>query len=166
MKTPQSFSFPTWLVMLFMALHAGHACAGRAKVTFVTDGDTLWARSVEGGKPFKIRIDGIDAPEICQAGGQASRDALISRVGGRTVTVSARRQDDYGRSVAAVELNGEDIAGWMVSHGHAWSYQLRRDGSPYRALQIQARSARLGLFADPTAVHPRVFRRRHGSCRP
>ena len=166
MKTPRSFSLLSWFAIFLIALSVRTAWAGSAKVTYVTDGDTLWARSDEGGKPFKIRIEGIDAPEICQAGGQAARDALASRVLGRAVIVYTRRPDDYGRSVATLEMDGEDIAGWMVSQGHAWSYQFRRDGSLYRALQSQARSERRGLFANPTAVHPRVFRKRHGSCHP
>ncbi len=153
------------VAMFLIATIVRPAWAADAKVTYVTDGDTLWVRPAGGGKSIKVRIDGIDAPEICQAGGDAARMALASRVVGRTVVVSTRRQDDYGRQVATIELDGEDIAAWMVSQGHAWSYQVRRDGSRYRALQIQARAERRGLFAQPGALHPRVFRRQHGSCR-
>lgn len=39
-------------------------------VTYVIDGDTLYVRPVEGGTTVNVRIDGIDAPEICQVGGQ------------------------------------------------------------------------------------------------
>lgn len=100
----------------------------------------------------------MDAPEICQAGGVAARAALTQRVSGRTVVVSPRRRDSYGRTVASLHLGGDDIAGWMVGRGQAWS-----SGS-YRALQVQAQAAGRGLFADPAAVPPRVFRQRHGSC--
>ncbi|HYW56900.1 MAG TPA: thermonuclease family protein [Polaromonas sp.] len=165
MKTSRSSPVRFWIAIALIAIFARTAWAGSAKVTYVTDGDTLWVRPGGAGKPIKIRIDGIDAPEICQAGGEAARAALASRVVGRTVVFSTRRQDDYGRHVATIELDGEDVAAWMVGQGHAWSYQIRRDGSPYRALQIEARSARRGLFAQPGAMHPRVFRRQHGSCR-
>lgn len=101
----------------------------------------------------------MDAPEICQAGGVAARAALAQRVSGRMVTVSPRRRDSYGRTVASLHLGGEDIAGWMVGRGQAWS-----GGGPYQALQVQAQAARRGLFADPAAVPPRVFRQRHGPC--
>ena len=38
-------------------------------VTHVTDGDSLWVRPASGGAPRQIRLQGIDAPEICQAFG-------------------------------------------------------------------------------------------------
>jgi len=154
------------MAIVLMAISACPAWAWDAKVTHITDGDTLWVRPGQGGKPVKIRVEGVDAPEICQAGGQAARAALADRLVGRTVAVSARRHDDYGRTVAAIHLDGEDIAGWMVSQGHAWSYRFRRDGGPYLTQQHEAQSARRGLFADPAALPPRVFRKRHGSCHP
>ncbi|MDW5443857.1 thermonuclease family protein [Polaromonas sp. SM01] len=124
----------------------------------------MWVAPARGGKPVKIRIHGIDAPEICQAGGVAARAALAHHVSGRTVGVSPRRRDSYGRTVASLYLGGEDIAGWMVGRGQAWSAPFSRDGGPYQALQVQAQAARRGLFADPAAVSPRVFRQRHGPC--
>ena len=43
-------------------------------VTYMIDGDTLYVRPVEGGKTVSVRIDGIDAPEICQIGRQQARE--------------------------------------------------------------------------------------------
>ena len=154
------------IAIVLIAVSALPAWAWSGKVTYITDGDTLWVQPGQGGKPVKIRVNGIDAPEICQAGGQAARAALVRRVAGQTVTLSTRRHDDYGRTVATIHLDGEDIAGWMVSQGQAWSYRYGRDGGYYLALQLQAQSARRGLFADPAALPPRVFRKRHGSCHP
>ena len=37
-------------------------------VTYVIDGDTVKVRPSNGGKPISIRIEGINAPEICQQG--------------------------------------------------------------------------------------------------
>lgn len=47
--------------------------AWRGTVTYITDGDTLWIRHLHGGRARKIRLDGIDAPEICQAYGARAR---------------------------------------------------------------------------------------------
>jgi len=138
------------------------AWAWHGKVTRITDGDSLWVRPADGGPPVKLRIDGIDAPEICQVGGQAARKALVARLAGRTVSVQTRRNDDYGRALATVSLDGEDMAAWMVSQGHAWAYRQR--SGAYLALQLQAQSAGRGLFADRNALQPRIFRRQHGSC--
>ncbi len=151
---------------LACALQAGAAQLWQGTVTRVSDGDTLWLRPAAGGKPVKVRISGIDAPEICQPGGPAARKALAARVLGRQLGVRARGQDDYGRTIAALELDGEDLAAWMVSQGHAWSYGFGRDGGPYAAQQARAQAASRGLFADRAALAPRLFRKRHGPCDP
>jgi len=151
---------------LAATLQAAAAQPWQGSVTRVSDGDTLWVRPAAGGKPVKVRINGIDAPEICQAGGRAARKALAARVSGRPLSVLARGLDDYGRTIASLELDGEDVGGWMVSQGHAWSYGFGRDGGPYAVQQARARAASRGLFADPAALAPRLFRKRHGPCEP
>lgn len=133
-------------------------------VTRVVDGDTVWVTRSAGGKPLKVRIGGIDAPEICQAGGVASREALKGRLFRQSVTLSFRFHDDYGRALATVHLEGEDMGRWMVAQGQAWSYHYRQDAGPYAAEQALAQAAGRGLFGQGDAENPRSFRQRHGSC--
>jgi micrococcal nuclease len=136
-------------------------------VVYVTDGDTLWVRPDDAplhSEPRKIRIDGIDAPESCQLYGAQSTAALKGLVATKPVTVQSKRFDDYGRDVAKIMVNSIDAGGWMVRNGHAWSYHYRHSSGPYRAEEEAAIRARLGLFADPAAIEPRVFRREHGTC--
>ena len=130
----------------------------------MSDGDTLFVRPDAGGQPVKIRMDGLDAPEICQAYGPASRQALQSRVLGQPVSVDGRRRDNFGRVLARIRWQQADVGEWMVRQGHAWSYRYRRDAGPYAAEEAQARAAQRGLFADAQALQPRDFRKRHGSC--
>ena len=136
-------------------------------VTYVVDGDTVRVRPPEGGKPVSIRIDGIDAPEICQSGGTVARDALKRRVLGKRVVIYSKVHDDYGRLVARIGLNGEDQGKWMVAHGLAWSYRYRNNAGPYAVQQRHAQTARLGLFSPAYAsapAYPGKFRKQHGSC--
>lgn len=142
---------------------AGRAAPWQGRVTQVTDGDTLWVRPDGGGSPRAIRLDGIDAPERCQAYGPVARDQLARRVEGRQVQVLPRRHDDYGRLLARVEHQGQDLGRWMVRQGHAWSYRYRAQPGPYAALEAQARSQHLGLWQG-RPERPRTFRQRHGSC--
>lgn len=135
-------------------------------VTHVTDGDTLWVRPRSGGAPRKVRLLGIDAPEICQEHGIRSRDALAGIALHRHVTVASRMRDDYQRALGNVRVRDLDLARWMVSHGHAWSYRFRRDPGPYSQQESQARSAGRGLWAAAAPVTPREFRKRNGSCKP
>ena len=145
-----------------LLLCSGAAQALSGVVTRVADGDTLWVRPADG-KPIKVRLQGIDAPERCQPWGEQARAALAARVLHRQVAVRTRAYDDYRRAIAHVELNGEDVAAWMVREGHAWSYRYRRSLGPYAEQEQQARAARRGLFAQ-AAIEPRVFRKTHGPC--
>ncbi len=149
---------------LFITGNVDAATVFNGKVTYVADGDTLWVQPDTGGTPRKLRIDGIDAPEICQAGGAASRALLAQMVLHQQVRVAVRRQDVYGRGLARVWLNGNDLGAQMVRSGQAWSYRWRRDTGPYAAEETLARGSGLGLFAARQAELPRDFRKRHGAC--
>ena len=135
-------------------------------VTHVTDGDSVWVRPAGGGAVREIRINGIDAPEICQAFGTEAREALSRRVLRRRVVVVTHGEDDYHRTIARLSLGHEDIGAWMVRNGYAWSYRFRENPGPYRHFEARARTAHRGLWADSRAESPRDFRVRHGSCRP
>ena len=144
-------------------------------VTRVLDGDTVWVKpttrpqGAKAGEILKVRIVGIDAPEICQLGGPEALAALRGNVLGQTVTLtspSPRSQDDYGRVLATIDKQGQDVGRWMVQRGQAWSYSYRSNAGPYAAEQAQARAAGVGLFAKRSAENPRNFRKRHGSCYP
>ncbi|MDP2417733.1 thermonuclease family protein [Hydrogenophaga sp.] len=135
-----------------------------ARVTRVSDGDTLWVKPLAGGRYQKLRLDGVDAPEICQSGGPAAREALASRVLDQVVTVRVRALDSYGRGLAKVSVGGEDLAAALVRGGHAWSSRWRRSQGPYAAEEAQARAERKGIFGLDGAEMPHEFRRRHGPC--
>lgn len=135
-----------------------------ATVSHVSDGDTLWVQPDAGGPPRKLRIDGIDAPEICQPGGEAARAALMQLALRKRVSVSVRRHDDYGRGLARLQVEGGDLGAQLVRSGHAWSYRWRQHPGPYAAEEALARQLRQGLFAAGRPELPRDFRKRHGSC--
>jgi micrococcal nuclease len=132
-------------------------------VNHVTDGDTLWLRPAVGA-PVQVRIQGLDAPEICQPFGPQARDALAARVLHRSVRVATRARDRYHRTVGNVSLDGQDVGAWLVAGGFAWSTRYRGRSGPYALEEAQARQGRVGLWAA-NAVEPKVFRKRHGSCR-
>ena len=77
------------IILMASNVHAKRAFAG--KVSYVTDGDTLWVQPDAGGAPRKLRLDGIDAPEICQSGGEASRAMLAQRALYQRVEVTVRQ---------------------------------------------------------------------------
>jgi len=154
---------------LALAAWAVHADTLTAVVTYVTDGDTLWVQLPGESRAVKLRFQGIDAPELCQDGGAASKAALAAKVLHRTVQLSTnQRRDDYGRLLARVSVGtgakAQDVGAWMVQQGQAWSYRYRRSLGPYASQEQAAQAAKRGLWAMPAPIEPRVFRKRHGSC--
>ncbi len=162
-----------WLAGCVLAL-AGTALQAQVQtlsgiVTRVSDGDTLWLRPAPNDherrpRPVKLRLLGLDAPERCQPWGGEATAALKARVLKREVTIERRATDDYGRGLVVLRLQGEDVGAWLVAQGHAWSDGWRSHAGAYAAQERQARAAKRGLFADPRALEPRVFRKRHGPC--
>lgn len=137
-----------------------------AQVTYVVDGDSIWVRTEDGGQRRKLRLSGIDAPEICQKHGDSSRAALQALVQGQRVLVRVRAYDRYARGIATIERadDGLDVIGTMVAQGWAWSEDYRGRKGKYWREQAQARAGRKGVFAKGQPETPSAFRKRHGSC--
>jgi endonuclease YncB( thermonuclease family) len=161
----------------------------QGRVSWVSDGDTVWVAPLQGDAR-KVRLLGIDAPEICQPHGPQAKAALETLVLGKVVTVQGRQVDDYGRLLAKIYLTEAshtpnaaspadldhpghqgvvpnrslDVGRWLVQRGHAWAGRFRNASGSYGADEQQARQLGLGLFAQPDVELPRTFRRRHGPC--
>lgn len=153
-----------FFAIVLIAVSPCAAWAFAAKVTKISDGDTLWVRPESGGAPRKLRLLGLDAPEICQPGGLAAREALRRMVSSAQVQVQVTYMDDYGRGLARLTVNGQDVGAQLVQAGHAWSGRWRASLGPYAEEEAQARRARRGVFVDSAAELPRQFRQRHGPC--
>lgn len=135
----------------------------RGTVTYVVDGDTLYVRPADSRKPVSVRIDGIDAPEICQSGGVQAREELRTRVLGQQVLVHPKANDRYGRLVASIVMENLDQGGQMVAAGQAWAFRFTAGRGPYAAHQRNAEAARLGVFSAAVLPQtPALFRKVHG----
>lgn len=124
----------------------------------VADGDSL----VVGG--VRVRLEGIDAPELAQTCTRGGRDyacgreaqaALARLAAGGTVSCEGSGRDRYGRVLArctagTIELNRAMVeAGWAVAYGD------------YGAQETAARRAGRGLWAG-SFERPQEWRRVHG----
>lgn len=132
-------------MLLFSQPSFAATFGGRAEAV---DGDTL----VVAG--HKVRLFGIDAPEIdqtCERGGRlwscgkAAKDLLADLVGTAVVECSVQDIDRYGREVAVCVRRGEDIAALMVRQGGAIAY--RKYSARYVNAEAAARREGLGLWA-------------------
>ncbi|MDL5044984.1 thermonuclease family protein [Oscillatoria amoena NRMC-F 0135] len=91
------------------------------KVARVIDGDTY---VLENGD--KVRMIGINAPEMKTEFGDDAKEHLKGLIEGRTVELKSDKgngdKDKYGRLLRYTILNGEDISLRMVCDGYAIVY--------------------------------------------
>lgn len=132
-------------------------------VLSVGDGDSLKVRCPQAPheRTLRLRVAEIDAPELRQAFGRRSRQALAALCQRQRAQVEIREQDVYGRSVARVRCQGVDVAQAQVRAGMAWVAPgyARGDGD-LQALERQARRQRTGLWAQARPTPPWVYRHR------
>ena|SRR5947209_10246303 len=135
------------------------ACGGdrcgetEAVVARVIDGDTI---ELESG--VRVRYLLVDTPEIrrdCFA--EDAKRFNSALVLGKTVRLQydARCTDDFGRSLAFVSVDGQQVSSLLVQSGYACVLFIPPDGASrvveLDALEREARNARRGLWS---ACHP------------
>lgn len=132
-------------------------------VVAIADGDTLTARCGEPGayEQVKVRIAGIDAPEKAQPFGQRSRQALADLCHRETATIRVTTKDRYGRTVADVECQGQDVGRTQVAAGLAWVFDRYSEGyEDLYPLQRDAKAYRRGIWSEFAPVAPWAYRAR------
>lgn len=158
---------PLFALMLSLSLTADAQplASYTARVTSVHDGDTVRVTDAQGAKR-RIRLAYIDAPELDQAHGIASRDALRRLIDQQTVQLTIHDTDRYQRQVATITLNGRDINLAQIEHGNAWHYrsiarkrQNRADYARYAQAEARAKIERAGLWRGSNPLAPWAFRR-------
>jgi endonuclease YncB( thermonuclease family) len=135
------------------------------RVIGVRDGDTIDVLT-PANERVRVRLAGIDAPEMGQAYGNVAKRALSALAHDRIARVEWSKTDDYGRVVGKVRVHGVDVNLQLVERGLAWHYkayageQSAADRKRYAAAEAAARAHRAGLWRDPEPVAPWLFR--HG----
>ncbi len=132
-------------------------------VTKVHDGDSVHITPL-GKKRVIVRLAAIDAPEVQQNHGIASRNYLRSMIMSKQVTARCNKVDKYKRQICVVLKDDQDINLEMLKTGKAWYYekfskeQNRRDQRVYRQAAKNAVRKKLGIWAEETAIPPWEFR--------
>lgn len=152
-----------WCVLLlasaiFVPISPAIAAEIAGIVKTFADGDTL--RMQIDRKLQKIRLYGIDAPEIGQEFGTEARDFVREQTAGRTVNVERIGSDRYGRDVAIVRLpDGRSLNAELVRHGYAWwSRRHAPDNHELADAEREARSHKRGLWRQAEPLPPWVWR--------
>jgi micrococcal nuclease len=136
--------------------------AGRPlwRVETVHDGDTVTCLDAEG-RPLKIRLVGIDAPEYGQPFGDAARRALAAKLAGGLVRVEGTARDQHGRLLGRLWIDDRDLNAELVAEGWAWAFGGFVEDDKLMAAEAAARRQRRGLWAGEKPVPPRQWRDAH-----
>lgn len=98
----------------------------------IVDGDTFYLSGVKA----RIRLWGLDAPELSERGGNASKRALREIAHGRRVLCKEIDIDRFDRIVGQCFLpDGGDVAALMIASGNARDY-ARYSGGYYSAVKV------------------------------
>ena len=128
-----------------------------ATVVGVADGDTLTILSK--GRPVKVRLANIDAPEKQQAFGARSKQSLSDLCFGRDAVLQSSTRDRYGRTVAVVHCDAVNANVAQVTRGMAWVYRQYNHDKALPAIEAMARMSRVGLWSERNPVEPWLFRK-------
>jgi len=142
----------------FFAVAAwGHTIKGR--IVGVHDGDSVTLLD-STNRQYKVRLGGIDAPEIGQAFGRASKDNLSRLALSREAIAECGKVDRYRREVYSLTVGGTDAGLAQIEAGMAWYFrryerELTADRRRLNAeAEDQARSRKKGLWSDKSPVAP------------
>jgi micrococcal nuclease len=127
------------------------------QVIGIHDGDTMTL--LVDRKPLKIRLANIDAPELRQAYGRRSKEALSATCWGKDAVYEPQTVDRYGRTVAVVYCDGAEANRQQVAQGMAWVYRKYNKDRSLWVPEQAARDRKAGLWADEEPVPPWEWRR-------
>jgi micrococcal nuclease len=134
------------------------------RVDFVHDGDTVTCID-EANHPQKIRLVGIDSPELNQPFGREASNALRQKLVGGRVRVEGDARDQHGRLLGTLWVDERNINRELVNDGWAWVFGGFNPEPDLLDAETAARKARRGLWSDPHAQTPSDWRRDHPSHR-
>jgi len=125
-----------------------------AMVTGVTEGDII--RVNHGGKETKIRLWGIDCPEMNQTFGPQAKKFTGDLTAGQTVTLKVLEVDRFKRQVAFVILpDGRNLNHEILKAGFGWWFvRYAKDEKVLEQLESEAKTAKRGLWAQPYPTPP------------
>jgi micrococcal nuclease len=133
-----------------------------AQVTYVHDGDTISVTSPGQAKPLKLRLWGVDAPELNQPYGRMARKSLQGSILGKKVSVRVHEKDRYGRLVAELQIDKHDIGTSLIKQGFAWWYQRHaQDARHLATAQTSAQREHRGMWKDSGNIAPWEWRARY-----
>ncbi len=129
----------------------------KGKVVKVIDGDSIVLKTDSNEET--IHLDGIDAPEFKQSGGDKSSSFLKKLINEKDVEVRWEKKDNFQRILGTVYLGETNINLEMVAKGWAWHFERYNKSDQLAEAQKAAKEAKLGLWKEAEPVAPWDYRK-------
>jgi micrococcal nuclease len=156
MKTVFKYIIPILILFLF----ASPVPAWKGRVVAIKDGDTI--EVLHNNRPERIRLYGIDCPELHQDFGSKAKEFTSEWVFGKIVGVEPVDRDRYGRTVAWVWVHGKSLNKELVRAGLAWHYkQYAPENAELEQKEVEARSEKIGIWSMKNPTPPWEYRRQN-----
>lgn len=146
---------------LFISAAGVDAASLFGKVIEVNSGDVITISNLN--RPVRVRLLGVDAPEIDQTFGDVAKKHLADLVYDKSVLVEyAGIAGDHSLN-GRVLLEGADVGAQMIRDGAAWvdpstEHRLSvTDREVYQQSEVAARSERRGLWQQENPLAPWEF---------
>lgn len=123
------------LLAIACVLAPSHALATTlsGKIVHVRDADTIEIATSRGR--IAVRLNGVDAPELSEWGGQAGKRWMQNAYGNALITCKFNGQKTYDRWVGVCwDKNGVDLGAAVIAAGHARGCP-RYSGGKYRKFE-------------------------------
>jgi len=121
----------------------------------VIDGDTFAFQTAEGS--FVIRMYGIDAPERDQTYSRESADFMKQYLNKEAI-IKASGVDKFGRTLAVLFIDGQDINLFSIKNGCAWHFKRYSSDQQYADTESYARKNKIGLWKVDNPIPPWEWR--------
>lgn len=125
------------------------------RVVHVIDGDTL---VIKGGE--KIRLAGIDCPELSQPYGLEAKDKTVSLCLYKKVRIEKSGLDKYGRILAFVYVGDLSLNKTLLESGLAWHYARYDNSTDLSKIEFKARFYKIGMW-KVNNIEPYKYRMNH-----
>ena len=111
---------------------------------------------------MKVRLYGVDCPELKQPGGIEARGMARRLAHGRGLLIEPKGRDRYWRTIGRVFLlSGNTLSRELVKAGKCWWYRKYAPDDQYlKELEKEAKADKRGIWADPNPIPPWKWRKK------
>lgn len=143
------------LILLFSLISLNESV--NAFVIGISSGDTIIV-SLSDNKQIKVRLEGIDCPELDQVYGDSAKMATVALCYKKNVRIEKTGLDTYGRTLAFIYIDDVCINKELIRLGMAWQYAQYNNDPELKKLEAEARKNKVGLWREENPIAPWDFR--------